>query len=298
VNSAAILSSDDFCRRQAHYFQKWEPSSITPKMILVAAVDFGLASTAEDAGLAASDEAMRLCTDVGIDTAESDLLGLASHIAALADMICWIVRGEYGPWERPPAKGSWNSGAFLSRDGRKLRHLAIVDRWDAWRETELKHSWGVQGETATYGVSMDSIVVVIGSMRKGRWSSPLTVGVRHPVAKTLRFERRDGDSFSGTWDRVAREDDKATREEWLDAMSADGVLAETIHVLEFEPHPRATEVVALAERKLVRISSGDRPEPQLSRCHDRVRPCPFRVACPNWVEPSESLGFSRLPPRP
>ena len=296
MTSPDTLSSDDFCSRQVYFLERWQAPARTPKSILVAAVEHGLTSESEDA---ASDEAMRLCTDGAIDTAETDLLGLAEHIAGLADILAWIVRGEHGPWTRPEsiAVGTrmWHSGAFLNQSGRGLRKLVLVDRWDAWRETELRNAWSVQGECAAYDVPMSVIVCAIGSMRKGRWTSPFTSGWRHPVGKMLRFQKRDGEAFSASWDRVHREHDKATREEWLDAMTEDGALEESISVVSVDVPERAEAIAALAERKLVRITTATNPpDPQPSRCFDRMRPCPFRSECPQGHEPNEVRGFRLL----
>jgi hypothetical protein len=302
MDSPFLLHSDDFCRRQAHYLQRWEPAALTPKVILRKAIEHGLESRAEDPGEAASEEAMRLATEIGLDTAETDLLGLAEHVSGLASFLCWLLRSDSAPWKRPeptrlPDGSTWSSGAFLSASERGLRSVALVDRWDAWREVELRNSWETQGETSAYQVPMDVIVVPIGSLRHGRWSNPFTVGWRHPVAKVLRFVKRDGESFGGAWERVQREKDDASREEWLDAMTEDGVLAENLHVLSADIPDHAPSRIALAGKHLTRIhSQKEPPEPHLSMCFDRIHPCPFRVACPRGLEPSEDLGFRAISP--
>jgi hypothetical protein len=139
---------------------------------------------------------------------------------------------------------------------------------------------------------MDVIVVEIGSLRNGRWLSPFTAGWRHPIAKNLRFVKRNGDNFGGAWERVWRERDNASREQWLDAMNDDGVLAESMHILTIETPQRAAENVFIAESKLVRIQTEGLPEPQLSQCFDRVRLCPFRSCCPQGIDPSAAAGFT------
>ena len=299
-NTTELIRADDHCRRQVYYLQRWQVPALTPKEILRQSIEHGLQSNAEDAGEAASAEAYRLATERGIDTAETDLLGLAEHIAALADFLAWILRPQTAPWKRPEAirlpEGSlWTSGAFLSATERSLRHLALVDRWDAWTQTAVENGWPVMGECSAYGVGMDVIAVELGAQRKGRWTNPFTAGWRHPVAKTLRFQKRDGEAFGSTWDRVWRERDNASREDWLDAMSDDGVLAEVIHVLSVEPPQRASENIFIAESKLTRIqSAAEPPEPQFSQCFQRVRPCPFRAACPRGREPEAEVGFSPI----
>ena len=75
-------------------------------------------------------------------------------------------------------------------------------------------------------------------------------------------------------------------------MTEDGVLAESLHVHRVDVPENFSAILHLAERKLVRIQTAtEPPEPQYSRCFDRVRPCPFRSACPNGLEPSEEMGF-------
>lgn len=288
------LSEDDSCRRMAHYSARWTPPAISPREILRKSIDHGLLSEEDDPGQAAADHAMELATSTTIDTAETDLLGLASHISGLADFLTWVLRAEAAPWEHPLCRGLpegqvWESGVFLGDSG--LRGVALVDRLDAMTEMSLRNSWGVQGECAVYDDPMSLIVVEIGALRAGKWANPFTVGYRHPQARTLRFRKRDGESFGANWERVGREDDEATREEWLDAMTEDGVLAEAIHVLAIEVPERRHAIISLAEGKLRRMALEELPEPQLSRCFDKLRLCPFRGCCPQGLEPSEVLGF-------
>lgn len=299
MDSPTLLSEDDRCRRLAFYSQRWASPVLRPKEILVRSVNHGLAASG-DAGEAAEAESLRLSTEIGIDTAELDLLGVADHIGALANFLAWLIRGTQTPYKRPgpivlPDGSPWVSGAFLSQDERSLRYVAIVDRWDAWMQTALENSWSVMGECAAYGVPMTIVIAEIAQLRKGRWSNPFTTAYRHPVAKTLRFRKRDGDDFGGAWERVWRERDKATREQWLDAMAEDGVLAESIHVHQADI-PSTRELTALAGSKLRRIArTAPPPEPQFSQCFDRIHPCPFRACCPRGVEPSEEIGFHIIP---
>lgn len=298
MNTALLLSEDDVCRRRSFYSQRWRTPVLRPKEILTRSVEVGLMA-AGDAGEAAEAESLRLATEIGIDTEQTDLLSLAEHIGGLANVLAWLLRGTQPPYKRPEpislADGqSWVSGAFLSQDERSLRHAKLVDRWDAWAQTALENSWQIMGECAAYRVPMSIVVVEIGQLRKGRWSNPFTTGCRHPVSKMLRFRKRDGDDFGSTWERVFRETDRATREEWLDAMADDGVLAESIHVHQVEPE-RIEARIALAASKLSRIAgTNEPPEPQLSQCFERVHPCPFRACCPRGEEPSEAMGFTRI----
>lgn len=292
MNTASLLASDDFCRRQAHYLARWEPPARTPKQILRLAIEHGLLSDADDPGEAAADYAMELATERTIDTAETDLLGLAAHISSLADFISWMLRTE-GPWVRPspvalPSGQPWTSGAFLSHSG--LKHVALIDRLDGLTEMSLRHSWGLRGESSVYQLPVDVIAIEIGSLRQGRWSNPFTLGRQHPQGKMLRFRKRDGSDFSENWPKINREDYDGTREDWLDALTDDGVLEERVHVFTCDVPEKFQEIVSLAEIKLDQ-QSDEVPDQQPSRCFDRLAPCPYRGTCPQGIEPSESRGF-------
>jgi hypothetical protein len=287
IQTAAILSSDDHCRRFARWLDRIP--ALSPGEILRRAVTAGLESDEEDYAKAASDAAMDLCTSNTIDTAETDLLGLAEHIASLAEILVWTVRLD-SPWERPEPvnlsdRHPWVSGAHIGVSGEKLRHLAIVSKLDGATEMALRHSWEIQGECAAYRIPMDLIVVEVGSLRQGRWTCPWTCGWRHPVGKMLRFRKRDGDGFGANWDRVWRTGPNLDRDEWMDAMTEDGVLMDNLHVLSVDVPEMAGEIVELAKRKLDAMK-GALPDPQFSRCFDKMRLCPFRGDCPNFKEPA------------
>jgi hypothetical protein len=297
MNNARTLLNSDLCPRRAWYSLRWSPPCLSAKEILYRSVEFGLQST-DDAGEAAETHALDLAVDPGIDTNETDLLALANHIGALANFTAWVLRGSQGPWERPqpvilPDGSPWESGAFLSASQRGLRRVVLVDRWDAWAQMALERSWDVAGECSVYEVGMDCIIVDIGAMRQGRWSNPFTTGYRHPVAKTLRFRKRDGDDFGSNWDKVWRDADWATRDEWLNALADDGALTDVVQVHSVEVPVRAGELCNIAQSKMGSIrDSACAPEESPSMCFDRVHPCPFRSVCPRGLEPSEERGFT------
>ena len=294
LNSARILSEDDRCRRAAFYFQRWKLPSLTPKEILRQSIEFGLECVSDNPGDAASDEAMRLATEVGLDTAETDLLGLATHVASLAEFIVWLLRtGD--AWSRPESikvgNHAWEPSTFLSATESHLRRIALCSRWDAATLVEQEHNWYTL-EGAIYTCPVDIVVIVVGQFRSGRWHSPLTRGWTHPVSKQLRFRKRDGTGFDGAWEPVFREQSDFTREEWLDALVEDGLLPECVLIHQVENIGRGIDVHGLAQAKLSRIqTTRTPPDPQLSRCFDRFHPCPFRSCCPRGLEPSEDLGF-------
>ena len=292
--NAALLTSDDRCRRAAFYDQRWEIPSLRPAEILRRSIEFGLESNSDNPPDAASDECMRLCTEVGLDTPEVDLLGLATHIASLSEFIVWLLRTG-GSWERPEpirvGNHVWTPSTFLNPTESHLMRVVLCSRWDAATLVEQEHNWYTL-EGAIYGCAVDLVVVAIGSFRNARWYSPLSRGFVHPVAKDLRFRKRDGTGFDGAWEPVFREQSDFTREEWLDALVEDGLLPECVLVHQVENIGRGIDVHGLAQAKLSRIqTTRTPPDPQLSRCFDRFHPCPFRSCCPRGLEPSEDLGF-------
>lgn len=295
TTTAKDLAGDDFCRRMAHYLGRWEPPEISPRDVLIQAVAHGLTTDENPA-----DFAMELCTSRPLDTAETNLLALAEHTAALAEIISWILRGDSSPWERlhpveMPNASPWTSGAFVGRNCASIRQFILAERFDAFAELSIRNSWAVLGEAAVYDLPCDVIVAVIGNHRQGRWSCPFTTGWMHPVNDELRFRKRDGTGFGGNWERVWREQSKFGLEEWLDAMTDDGVLADSLHFFTVDPPANREEIANLAAKKLERMVGEEVPDMQLSRCFDRFHPCPFRACCPNGQEPSEELGFT---PRP
>jgi hypothetical protein len=175
----------------------------------------------------------------------------------------------------------------------------VVDRWPELGDPAILNSWDVQGECAAYGIEMDLLIAVIGQRREERWHSPWTRGVLHPVNQVLRFQKRDGEPFGSTWERIWREHFKGDRQDWLDALTEDGLLPEILLVHQVPVPEHAPEIRELAQKKLQRIQNTvELPEPQLSQCFSPIHPCQFKSCCPYWRLPSEKSGFLRLPPEP
>ena len=294
--TSRVLTSSDRCDRREFLERSWERNSLHPSQILRRAIAEGLQSDSDDPGQSAGDHAMSICVSRPIETDSADLIGIAEHIAALADLITWTVRGDSGPWEHPEdvAIGGhlWESSAFLSANGTRLRRLLTVDRWPEGGDPAILNSWAVAGECAAYGLEMDLLLAVVGQRRDERWISPWTRGVEHPVSRTLRFQKRDGEAFGPTWERVFREHFRGERQDWLDALTEDGVLTEILLVHQVPVPAHAAEIRALAEKKLQRLAlTVELPDPQLSNCFNPVSPCQFRSACPYWRLPSAANGF-------
>lgn len=299
MDSPSLLNDADRCLRLAHLSQRWQPPAIHPTEALYQAIERGLMDdSGDDPGEVASEHLMELATGRGLDSNQEDLLGQAEHLGGIASFVTWILRtGE--AWKRPepiklPNGTIWTPSAFLSADESHLRRVVLCGRWDAYRMVQEEHDWRTL-ESAIYGVPMDLIVIVLGQERSGRRHGPLTKGWQHPVSKTLRFRKRDGEGFDGAWNAIYREQSNFSREDWLDAMVEDGVLSESVLIHQAGLSETFPDVKTIAENALDRIGGTEyAPQPQLSRCFDRFHPCPFRSACPQGKEPSEDLGFTKL----
>lgn len=287
--TAALLNADDFCRRSAVLGRSWQRNLISPTAALYQGIEAGLEHEGDDPGQAAGDALMTLAVERGLDTTQGDLFGLANHLSSIADFIVWMLRtGDH--WKHPERLETFEPCSYVS-DGR-LRRVVICDRWDEKRIIAEEHDWRTL-EGCIYGLPMDLLVFVLGASRDGRRHGPLTRGWLHPVAQDLRFQKRDGGEFGGNWSRVFREEFQGSREDWLNGMTADGVLEDVVLTHTVYPE-HAEEVKTLAYRKLARLQSGE-ADPQLSQCFSAISPCQFNAACPYFREPSEALGFVRLP---
>jgi len=301
TSSAVLLSTDDRCQRASYLSQQWELHIKSPMAALYQAIEAGLQSSSEDAGVAAGDELMTIAVQRGLDTDQSDLLGHATHLASISDMVTWLLRPEKA-WQRPAdiqlGDITWKSSAFMHGNN-GLRRVILVDHWSAERELAESLSWRTMGESAVHDMPMTEYVVVIGPQRDGRRHGPLSKGYVHPVNGDLRLRKRDGESFGPTWGRAFRENAGFSREEWLEVLIEDGCLTDCILTVEVPVPEHAPEIRELAQKKLQRIQNTvELPEPQLSQCFSPIHPCQFKSCCPYWRLPSEKSGFLRLPPEP
>jgi hypothetical protein len=289
------LNEDDHCRREAILGQSWERASLTPTQLLYRGIESGLTSDAKDPGQHAGDRVMGMAVSRPIETPQEDLLGLAEHTAALADMIVWLLRTE-GAWQRPaPVQVGdhlWEPDCFMGPN-QSLRRVVLVDRWTDDRAIAESFDWRTM-EAAIYGMPMTLVVVVLGASRDGRRHGPLAKGWLHPVSQQLRFRKRDGAGFDGDWKPIFRENFKGDREEWLEQLTEDMVLGD--HLVLFEASvPDRTMVVELANSKLTRLrGTAVLPDPQLSQCFDPIHRCQFSSCCPYFRMPSDDNGFIPL----
>ena len=298
MNSAEALTADDRCKRFAFLAKSWQKLTMNPTAVLYKAIEDGLTyEGTDDCGTHAGDTVMTLAVERGLNTEQSDLYGLANHLAAMADLITWMLRPQ-GPWVRPAntkvGQMPWESSVFLNDSGTRLKRVVLVDHWSKDRELSAAHSWYAAGETSAYQMPMDQTVLIIGQNRQGRRHGPFSKGWTHPVSNLLRMRKRDGKGFDGNWKSVFREDTDFSREHWLDVMTQDGVLQDAVFQVEVPVHEEAAKIRRLEERKLAAIREcAVLPEPQPSQC-DGISPCAYIDACWSFKAPCEKLGFFRI----
>lgn len=289
--SAALLNSLDICPKQAQLATRLEREALSFHQLLTRGVEHGLQCDSDDPGKSASDEVMRLALSRPIETEQSDLLGLAEHCSALAEIIVWCLRT--GPaWRHPATLGDWTPSCFTVPGG--LRRVVLCDRWDERRALQEMRDWRTL-EGALYGLPVTIVAVVLGSMREGRRHGPLTKGWLHPRSQELRFRKRDGGGFDGNWEPIFRERYEGTREEWVEAMNADGLSTETFAIqpaVEFSPDETSPiREIAAAGLFALRSTQANRA---LSRCFEAVHPCQYRFPCAYFKEPEELKGFVKI----
>lgn len=288
-SSSSQLNNFETCPKKAAISLTLERESLSPQQLLYRSIEFGLQDHSEDPGQAASNELFRLATTRQVESDQPDLIGLAEHFAALADIITWILRT--GPqWRRSHPLPNWKPSLWTVSGG--LRRIVLCDHWDERRALQEMRDWETL-EGVIYGRSVSLIAVQLGAMRDGRRHGPLTKGWLHPRSRELRFRRRDHLPFSEGWEPIWREHFDGSRDEWLQGMTSDGVLEETILIHSVEWSAEETEEIKkIAEEKMKRI--GVDQARNLTACFDALHPCPFRFPCAYFKEPEVGLGYVSL----
>jgi len=298
-----LIEHYEHCRREGIYARDWEKYKITPHQMLMSGIREGLISDRKDFWQAAGEKCFELAIQPGLDSKQFDLHAETVHICAMSDVISAAIRkGE--PWKPVDlieiGNGSlWESDAFLDGKESSLRRVICVSSWSDDRHYSAMRSWGSLGAVCLYEMPMKIAVCLIGTHREGKYHSHWTKAVLHPVNKKLRF-RKKADKTSGfkdSWTPIFREDrDEITTQAWLQAMLDDGVLQDSMFVVDL-PVPAKDvrkKIIDLASTRLNQIDGTETlPEQQLSTC-DFPIPCIFRSPCHSSNSPSGKYGFVRV----
>jgi hypothetical protein len=294
VSTAQLLSAFESCQRAGHWSRFWRKRKYSPIGLLTEAVNHGLTAPSEDPGESAGEECVTLASNPGMEVEDSrNIYRTVMNQAAIADLIVTAMRSK---WETLPPIPPWQPSCFTA-DG-YLRRFLPVQHWSEDREQFERRSWFCLGEVAHYKMPMQLAVAVVGHMNAGRRAGHFSRGLLHPSRSHLRFKRKFGD-FKESWTRVYREDhSELTREKWLQGMLDDGVLQESLFVVNI-PVPseaQCKEITDLAKRQIERLYEiKELPEKQLSTCFDPISRCAFVSCCHGEPESEPERGeFKRI----
>ena len=299
--TAELLEIYESCHRAGIYFRDHRKYKLTVHEILMQGIREGLRSDRKDYGQRSGEHVFELAVKPGFTSDQHDLHAQAIHLCSLSDIIATAVRRKE-PWKPAPpvelGEGlQWESDAFLEPSGDCLRRILCVSSWNNDRHYATCRGWGTLGSMCAYGLPMKIAVVVLGSQRDGRYHSPWTKGLMHPVSKQLRFRKKSEGKFKDTWKQVLREDRaEISTTEWLDGMLNDGVLQDSLLLIEV-PLPSAEiqkQIRELAIRNLEEIyETEELPRQQLSTCFWPHK-CQFLSPCHKGETPSSRFGFVRI----
>lgn len=299
MSSSEHLLNHDRCPRLAYWSKLWRAPNIDASEALALAVDAGVTSEEKDPGQHAGDTVMTIASERTLNVPGSQY-ECALHLASLADLITTTLRTGTPPWARPESRSwktlTWESSCFVE-GGIRLRRIALVDRWSDERKGHELHSWRTLGEQAIYELPMTITVIIIGHRRIGRYPSAWTRGWLHPRSRSLRIQKRGGETFKGGWVECWREEhDEISRDQWLEMMHKDKVLPELIFPVtaDIPEDGFLVPIRALAENKIREVfSARETPPPTLSAC-DWPKRCKFHGCCWNLKEPRKLSGFVPL----
>jgi hypothetical protein len=298
-----LLESYEKCQRAGIYDRDWEKYKLTPHKMLMEGIREGLTIDRKDYWQAAGEICFELAVQPGLDSKQFDLHAEVVHLCSLSDILSAALR-KNDPWNpvEPIEVGNgiiWESDSFLDGTGDALRRVVCVSSWSDDRHYSMMRSWGSLGTVCLHNMPMKIAVCVLGSHRDGRYHSHWTKAVLHPVNKKLRFRKRTekGTGFKESWTPVFREDrDEITTQNWLQSMLDDGVLQDSMFVVELPvPESRARqEIIDLASRRLDEIyNTKTLPDKQFSTC-DWPTPCMNRCHCHKGDNPSGKYGFVKI----
>ena len=219
----------------------------------------GLTTDSKDYGQSAGEKCFELAVQPGLDSKEYDLHSETIHICSIADILSVSLRKKE-PWKPLEAVevgngGRWENDAYLDSTG-SLRRVLCVSSWSDDRHYSLCRSWGTLGTMCLSGRPMKIAVAVLGQRREGRYHGPWSKSLLHPISKKPRFRKQTGGKFKESWISVWREDRaEISTTEWLDAMLADGILQDSLILIDIPLPDRKVqkEIEELAAKKLQAI---------------------------------------------
>jgi hypothetical protein len=296
ILSARILDEWDRCEKRYAFAQKYEPKLISPLGVLYAALEAAL--VASDPEQEAKDETMRQASQYDMILSDLNSFMTVRHIGFLAGIIAVALQERFGAFTRPILDGDdWETGLFEDASGRRHR-IELVSHFDDDRLRACAHSWKVIGELAALEAPLTLTAVVIGPQRGGRRHSEWTKGLAHPVNRALRFAPRTKKKagFSGTWEKVWRDQENIPTAKWLAQMKQDGVMENLIVSREIAYNRDDHRMVQAREdmieiRDRMRYARADSPM-RRSNC-DEFGGCPFQACCYSPT-PKRPLNFPHL----
>jgi len=305
MNTDELLSQTEVCERAGYWSLDWQRARITFQQLLEAGVREGVMTSRPDHGECAGEAVIGISSEREILTSELGVYDLCIHNASLADVVSSAIRRpQEPPWTIPettslPNGVEWQGSTFLSPDGSKLRRVVLVSHWDKDRHYSFCCDWTTIGNVCAYSLPMQLAICVLGQARNGKRYGYFSHGYRHPVNKGLRFRKRaDKDSkFKSSWESIFREDfDDIPTADWLSAMHADGVLADSAFsvTVEVPSKEMRTHVLDLAARKLDKLMNlKSVPDEQFTGCSWPTR-CQYITPCHSGNAPSGRYGFVRV----
>jgi hypothetical protein len=300
VSSATVLTEFERCQRSGYWTPSWQRHRMSPMQMIHESIRRAITEENVDPGENAGSHFVTLAAERGLDMPGIDTYRAAINHAAIADLIVTSLKVTE-PWTIPAPVGDWRSSCFV-HDG-VLRRILCVSHWTEEREIFERISWRCAGEIAHYNKPMQLVVAVIGHMSYGRRQGHWSKGLLHPQGSKLRFKlkaRSTVDGFKETWQKIYREEfDKIDKRDWLQAMLEDGVLQDSLFIvnLEVPPYLQCQSIRDLAAAQLNRLGSVSwLPAKQLSTCFDPLSPCQFRTCCHADPEthPGRTHGFFHL----
>jgi len=300
-----LLSQTEICERAGYWAVDWQRAKITFQELLEAGVREGVTTSRVDHGEAAGEYVIGIASEREIFTKELSVYDLCVHNASIADIVSMAIRRlQEPPWTIPAPQSlpngiEWKGSAFLAPGGGSLRRIVLVSHWDEDRHYSFARSWETIGNVALYGLPMQLAICVLGQARGGRRYGYFSRGYRHPVNRGLRFRKRtDANSkFKSSWEQIFREDyDEIATADWLSAMHADGVLADSCFSVTVDvPNAEVRKhVLDLASRKLDKLMSMKTvPDEQYTGCNWPTR-CQYISPCHRGDSPNGKYGFVQI----